>query len=630
MSLVHEPAPTRVLFGTGTLGTVRDEVERLGRSRVFLVAGRSPSGAGERVADVLGPLLAGRSPRAVVHTPAEVTAEALAAFREAGADCVVAVGGGSAIGLSKAIAVRTGADQVVLPSTYSGSECTAVLGETEGGVKTTRTDEAIRPETVVYDTDLVRDLPAAVAVPSAVNALAHAVEALYGAGATPLTDAVAVEAVRVLVTGLRSGDPEQLLRGAWLAGTCLGRVGMGVQHKLAHTLGGTLDLPHAPTHTVLLPHVIALNAAALPRLGEVLGTADPAGAVHDLVVSAGGPTALRDLGVTEAGLDRVADLAVQRPYPNPVPLTRDGIRDLLGRAWAGARPVPQEPADPVAGPLDRLTAQVVDSFRAGDPRLRELLTGLVRALHGYARTHELTQAEWQAAIDFLTATGHATDERRQEFVLLSDTLGLSSVVDVLTHSRTPDTTSSAVLGPFYTEGPPELAQGADVSAGKKGTPLWVDVAVTGTDDRPVPGAVVDVWQSDEDGFYDLQLPEEDGPVLRGRFRTGDDGRLRFRSILPAAYPIPADGPVGSMLDATGRHPFRAPHLHFLITADGYRELITQLFVAGGAHLDSDAVFGVKEDLIVDFVPRTGAMPDGTVPDGGWRQLTFTFRISRDD
>lgn len=630
MSLVHEPAPTRVLFGTGTLGTVRDEVERLGRSRVFLVAGRSPSGAGERVADVLGPLLAGRSPRAVVHTPAEVTAEALAAFREAGADCVVAVGGGSAIGLSKAIAVRTGADQVVLPSTYSGSECTAVLGETEGGVKTTRTDEAIRPETVVYDTDLVRDLPAAVAVPSAVNALAHAVEALYGAGATPLTDAVAVEAVRVLVTGLRSGDPEQLLRGAWLAGTCLDRVGMGVQHKLAHTLGGTLDLPHAPTHTVLLPHVIALNAAALPRLGEVLGTADPAGAVHDLVVSAGGPTALRDLGVTEAGLDRVADLAVQRPYPNPVPLTRDGIRDLLGRAWAGARPVPQEPADPVAGPLDRLTAQVVDSFRAGDPRLRELLTGLVRALHGYARTHELTQAEWQAAIDFLTATGHATDERRQEFVLLSDTLGLSSVVDVLTHSRTPDTTSSAVLGPFYTEGPPELAQGADVSAGKKGTPLWVDVAVTGTDDRPVPGAVVDVWQSDEDGFYDLQLPEEDGPVLRGRFRTGDDGRLRFRSILPAAYPIPADGPVGSMLDATGRHPFRAPHLHFLITADGYRELITQLFVAGGAHLDSDAVFGVKEDLIVDFVPRTGAMPDGTVPDGGWRQLTFTFRISRDD
>lgn len=624
MTVVHEPAPTRVLFGAGTLDTVRDEVERLGRSRVLLVAGANPAGAGDRVAAALGGLLAGRAPRAVVHTPVEVTEQALAAFTAAEADCVVAVGGGSAIGLAKALAVRTGADQVVLPTTYSGSECTAVLGETAGGVKTTRTDEAIRPETVVYDTDLVRDLPPAVAVPSAVNALAHAVEALYGPGTSPLTDAVAVEAVRVLVDGLRAGDHGQLLRGAWLAGSCLDRVGMGLQHKLAHTLGGTLDLPHAPTHAVLLPHVIAHNAAALPRLADVLDTPDPAGAVHDLVVGAGGPTALRDLGVRESDLDRIAGLAVETPYPNPAPVTRDGVRALLGRAWSGERP-----GDPMGSTLDRLTEQVVASFRAGDPRLRELLTGLVRTVHGFARAHDLGQAEWQAAIEFLTRTGHVTDDRRQEFVLLSDTLGLSSVVDVLTNSRTPDTTSSAVLGPFYTEGPPELAQGTDVSAGKKGTPLWVDVVVTGTDDHPVPGALVDVWQSDEDGFYDLQLPEEDGPVLRGRFRTDDDGRLRFRSILPAAYPIPADGPVGSMLDATGRHPYRAPHLHFLIMAEGYRELITQLFVAGGAHLDSDAVFGVKEDLIVEFVPRTGPMPDGTDPGGPWRELTFTFRIARD-
>lgn len=157
----------------------------------------------------------------------------------------------------------------------------------------------------------------------------------------------------------------------------------------------------------------------------------------------------------------------------------------------------------------------------------------------------------------------------------------------------------------------------------------MDVVVTDTDDEPVTGAVVDIWQSDEDGFYDLQLPETEGPVLRGRFRTDDAGRLRFRSILPAAYPIPADGPVGEMLNATGRHPFRAPHLHFLIEAPGHRRLITQLFVAGGEHLDSDTVFGVKDDLVVEFAPRTGPMPDGGEPDGEWRLLEFTFRIARD-
>jgi protocatechuate 3,4-dioxygenase beta subunit len=278
--------------------------------------------------------------------------------------------------------------------------------------------------------------------------------------------------------------------------------------------------------------------------------------------------------------------------------------------------------------LDRLTAQVVSTFAGTpNPRLRELLSDLVPRMHAFAIDNDLTQAEWQQGIDVLTRTGQICSDTRQEFVLLSDTLGLSSVVDVLTNSRTPDTTPSAVLGPFYVEGPPELEQASDLSYGLPGTPLWVDVLITDTGDEPVADAIVDVWQSNEDGFYDVQLPDLEGPVLRGRLRTDDHGRLRFWSILPSEYPIPTDGPVGAMLRATERHPYRAPHLHFMITAEGHRRLITQLFVAGGEYLDSDAVFGVKDDLIVDFEPRTGPTPDGREVDGPWREVGFTFRIA---
>lgn len=281
-----------------------------------------------------------------------------------------------------------------------------------------------------------------------------------------------------------------------------------------------------------------------------------------------------------------------------------------------------------APPTALITEQVVASF-AGTPdaRLRALLTDLVSRLHAFAVDNDLTQAEWQTGIDFLTSTGQLCDDTRQEFVLLSDTLGLSSVVDLLTHSRTPDSTPSAVLGPFYVDGPPERAAGADIAAGLPGVPLLVDVAVVGADGAPVVGAVVDVWQSNDDGFYDVQLPDLDGPVLRGRLRTDGQGGLRFWSILPREYPIPDDGPVGRMLEATGRHSYRAPHLHFMIDAPGHAPLITQLFVRGGAYLDSDAVFGVKDDLIVDFVERRGPAPDGRTVDGPWRSLEFTFRLA---
>jgi maleylacetate reductase len=632
---VHTSRPSRVVFGVGTLETVADEVSRLGRSRVLVLASPELAEPGDRVEKALGSLAVGRFDGAAMHTPVAVTETALGVLQQVDADCVVAVGGGSTTGLSKALAVRTGVDQVVLPTTYAGSEVTPVLGETADGVKTTRTAPDILPETVIYDVELSAGLPLPIAVTSAVNALAHAVEALYAPDAEPVVDALALDAIARLARGLRRlgacvDDLEtraDLLRGAWLAGTCLGAVGMALHHKLCHTLGGSFDLPHAPTHTVVLPHAMAYNAAAAPdamrRIAAALGAADAPGAVFDLVRNAGGPTSLRELGLAETDLDRAAELAVAKPYPNPAHVTRDGIAGLLRRAWAGERPTGTVAVSPA-----RITEQVVETFAGtADPRLHTLLTDLVRRLHAFAVDNDLTQDEWQQGIDFLTRAGHITTDTRQEFVLLSDTLGLSSVVDVLTNSRTPDSTPSAVLGPFYVDGPPELPHGSDISRGAAGTPLFVDVLVTDSAGRPVADAVVDVWQADDEGFYDVQLPEIEGPVLRGRLRTDGAGRLRFWSILPCAYPIPTDGPVGAMLAATGRHPYRAPHVHFMIRSPGHQQLITQLFVRGGEHLDSDAVFGVKDDLVVEFVPRTGPTPDGRAVEGDWRELTFTFRLA---
>ena len=254
---------------------------------------------------------------------------------------------------------------------------------------------------------------------------------------------------------------------------------------------------------------------------------------------------------------------------------------------------------------------MVASF-GGDPRLAHLLGDLVRRLHSFVADNDLTEDEWKGAIDFLTRTGQLCSPTRQEFVLLSDTLGISSAVDLLTNSRSPDTTPSAVLGPFYVEGPPSVPSGADLADGLPGEPLRVDVRIVDLAGEPVREAVVDVWQSNQDGFYDVQLPDLEGPVLRARLRSDADGQLWFRTIRPSEYPIPDDGPVGQMLRATGRHPYRAPHLHFMINAPGFRPLITQLFVAGGAYLDSDAVFGVKPELIVEFTDS----------------VEFTFVISR--
>ncbi|MER7811239.1 maleylacetate reductase and hydroxyquinol 1,2-dioxygenase domain-containing protein [Streptomyces sp900116325] len=644
-NFVHTSHPSRVIFGTGTVGQVRDEVERLGCSRVLLLAGPAVAKAAARVRDVLGDVIVAEFDGAAMHTPVEVTERALDVLREHAADCLVAVGGGSTTGLAKALALRTDLPQVILPTTYAGSEVTPVLGETQGGRKITQSSPAILPETVVYDVEFTRDLPVGMSVTSGVNALAHAVEALYSPQANPVIDGMALDAVGRIARALPvlvaqpsdTGARADLLHAAWLAGTCLASVGMGLHHKLCHTLGGTFGLPHAETHAVILPHAMAYNAPAAPdvmnRIAEALGVADAPSGVFDLIASVGGPTSLGRLGMAQADLPEAARLAVATPYPNPRELTYQGIESLLQDAWRGLRPaspaVHVPPALGATADLERLTEQVVASFAdAPDPRVGQLLGDLVRHLHHFVTSNDVTESEWQHAVDFLTRTGQICTSTRQEFVLLSDTLGVSSIVDLLTNSRTPETTPSAVLGPFYTDGPPETAQGADISRGVAGTPLWADIRVTDTEDHPLPDAVVDVWQADKDGFYDVQLPEHEGPVLRGRLRTDDEGRLRFWTILPAEYPIPDDGPVGQMLQAVNRHPYRAPHLHFMISAPGHRRLITQLFVKGGPYLDSDTVFGVKEGLVIDFARRTGPTPDGRAVDGEWRSLQFTFRIAR--
>lgn len=275
-----------------------------------------------------------------------------------------------------------------------------------------------------------------------------------------------------------------------------------------------------------------------------------------------------------------------------------------------------------------ITDAVIAAFdKTPNARLKTLIGGLVRHLHDYAREVRLTQDEWTFAIDFLTRTGQTCTDVRQEFILLSDTLGLSMLVDAINHPDVDGATETTVLGPFYVEKPPELPLGADVSWGLPGEPLFVEGTVRGID-GPLRNAIVDIWHSDQDGYYDVQRADLQGAHLRARFRTDADGRFWFRSIVPSFYPIPDDGPVGDMLAATGRHPFRPAHVHFMIAAPGYQTLVTHVFSADDQYLDSDAVFGVKNSLIRDFTRRDpGPAPDGGRMDRPWRKLSYDFSLN---
>ncbi len=348
-SFVYESAPARILFGTGQVANVGAEIARLGCSRALILSTAFQKPDAEGLADRIGGLAAGILADARMHTPIEATESAMDGFRAAGADCVLSLGGGSTIGLGKAISWRNGAPHLVVPTTYAGSEVTDILGQTENGVKTTVRDPRIRPAVVIYDPALTLGLPVAMSVSSALNAMAHAVEGLYAQDANPVTSLMAVEGMRALRSALPAivrepTDPEarsEALYGSWLCGTVLGSVGMSLHHKLCHTLGGAFDLPHAETHAILLPHTAAYNARAAAeqlRPAAALFGGDLGGGLHDLAVSLGAPTALGALGMRMTDLGRAADLAVKNPYQNPREVTREEILELLSRAFSGSRP----------------------------------------------------------------------------------------------------------------------------------------------------------------------------------------------------------------------------------------------------------------------------------------------------
>ena len=257
---------------------------------------------------------------------------------------------------------------------------------------------------------------------------------------------------------------------------------------------------------------------------------------------------------------------------------------------------------------DNITEAVIARFAdTPDARLKEIMTALVRHLHAFAREVKLTEAEWFQGIDFLTRVGHITDAQRQEFILLSDTLGLSMLTVAMNNDKPAGCTEATVFGPFYVEGAPQFDLGADVANGAAGVPCLVRGTVRGLDGQPVAGAEIHVWQADAEGKYDVQRDELEEPQARGVLHADGKGRYHFRSILAEAYPIPDDGPVGEMLRATKRHPWRPAHLHFMIQAPGYETLITHVFRNGDAYLDSDAVFGVRQSLVADWLEQ----PDGS-------------------
>lgn len=349
-SFIYDGLPCRVIFGSGTVGKVADEIDRLSCQRALVLSTPEQKEAARNLAALLGERAASMFAGATMHTPVDVTDAALDELRVSKADCTVALGGGSTIGLGKAIALRTDLPQIAIPTTYAGSEMTPIIGETEGGRKTTQRTLKVLPEVVIYDVDLTLSLPATLSATSGMNSIAHAVEALYAENRNPIISMMAQQCIRAIGQALPKiiADPENraarsdALYGAWLGGACLGAVGMALHHKLCHVLGGSFNLPHAETHTVVLPHALAYNAPAATDaaaiIARALGARDAAQGLYDLAKSLGAPLALRDLGMPKDGIERATDLALRNPYWNPRPLKRAAIRNLIARAWAGERP----------------------------------------------------------------------------------------------------------------------------------------------------------------------------------------------------------------------------------------------------------------------------------------------------
>ncbi len=279
---------------------------------------------------------------------------------------------------------------------------------------------------------------------------------------------------------------------------------------------------------------------------------------------------------------------------------------------------------------DNITELAVERWAtARDPRLAELMAALVRHLHDFAREVRLTEAEWMTAMQWLTRTGQISDDKRLEFVLASDVLGLSMLVVQMNHRFDPAATPATVLGPFHIEGSPELGYGGDMSDGVPGTPLFISGTVRDLEGDPVSGAVLDVWQADTEGAYESQIPDIDEARLRAKYTTREDGSYCLRTIAPKGYTIPMDGPVGDLVSRTEISHFRPAHVHFLINVPGYEPLITHLFEEGAQYLDSDVVFGTKQELVVRFEPREpGPTPDGGTSAEPWLEARYDFVLQK--
>ena len=351
-SFVFDQPAQRVIFGPGAIASLRDEVARLGARRVVVISTPQEARIAEDAAARLGDLSAGIYPEvAAQHVPVELLARARERVRTLGVDAYLAIGGGSTIGVAKAMALDTGLPIVAVPTTYAGSEMTPIYGITEGGIKKTGRDRKVLPKTVIYDANLTLSLPPHISGPSGVNAMAHCVEALYAQDGNPITSLVAEEGIRALARSLPLvvAQPDDIdarsdaQYGAWLGGTALGAVGMSIHHKLCHTLGGSFNLPHAETHAVILPHATAYNREAAPdamrRIAAALGGVDDAaGGLFDVIQRIGAPTALKSIGMPADGLDRAAKLATDNPYYSPRPIEYLAVRELLERAFEGRRP----------------------------------------------------------------------------------------------------------------------------------------------------------------------------------------------------------------------------------------------------------------------------------------------------
>jgi maleylacetate reductase len=340
-SFTYAALPTRVMFGRGKINEVAAEAKRLGITRPLVITTAHQAQAG---ADIVSRTGGVAFAAAAMHTPTIVTDHALITFRSETCDGTIALGGGSSTGLGKAIAFRTDCPQLVIPTSYAGSEMTNILGETSDGAKTTKRDAKIQPESVIYDADLLDTLPDYFAATSGMNAIAHALEGLYAVDGNPIVSLMAEEGIRALAAALPKGKSghDEALYGAWLCATVLGSVSMALHHKLCHVLGGSFNLPHAETHTVILPHATAYNAKGSPdamaRIARALGSATAAGGLYDLAKQLGAPLTLKELGMPEDGLDKAADIAAANPYANPSPIERDAIRNLLTNAYSGQRP----------------------------------------------------------------------------------------------------------------------------------------------------------------------------------------------------------------------------------------------------------------------------------------------------